>query len=320
MNKQINPAAVQHHRRRQDISQEELAERVKDRQERGILSKRHLQRIERKAQLPGPHYVREEVLLALARALRVSPSRLQEVPEDSSQVQTETSGRVPLPPIKVRASTATKLDLVRSAYKVTLEEIIDLAPLMFVYHAESSLRERRERLERDLATRETLLRAFPKLQQLLDSDKQRGDARFAIEDESLRADDVFGWFIDPEMVQEIEIRDNPFTLYLQRLSERLRAPDKLAVAQEDPALLVPGMGLTPEYQVCRGHLDWLTGGDSELRQAILERRVLIDNFPSGELGFLDFLNQSARVDWIRSELARQQAASAPEGGGFSQAE
>ncbi len=128
MNKQINPAAVQHHRRRQDISQEELAERVKDRQERGILSKRHLQRIERKAQLPGPHYVREEVLLALARALRVSPSRLQEVPEDSSQVQTENSGRVPLPPIKVRASTATKLDLVRSAYKVTLEEIIDLAP------------------------------------------------------------------------------------------------------------------------------------------------------------------------------------------------
>ena len=317
MNKKINPAAVQHHRRRQDLSQEELAARVKDRQGRGILSKRHLQRIERKAQLPGPHYVREEVLLALARALRVSPSRLQEVPEDSSQVQTETSGRVPLPQIKVWASTATKLDLVRSAYKVTLEEIIDLAPLMFVYHAESSLRERRERLERDLATRETMLRAFPKLQQLLDSDKQGGDAWFAMEDESLRADDVFGWFIDPEMVQDIEIRDNPFTLYLQRLSERLRAPDKLAVAQEDPALLVPGMGLTPEYQVCRAHLDWLTCGDPELKQAILERRVLIDDLPAGALGFPD---PSARIDWMRTELARQQAVSAPEGGGSSQAE
>jgi transcriptional regulator with XRE-family HTH domain len=308
MNQLINPATLKALRETKGLTQDKLVELV-NRIGRGRLDKRQLQRIEGKARLPGPHYVREKTLLALARALSVSPAELQSAPEDSPAAPAEVDERLPLP-VKVRPATVTKLDLIRSAYKVSLEEIIDLAPLMFAYHAESSLRERKQRLEGNLQLRERFLRAFPEMQHLLEEGEQATPSKLQSEHMSLRGDDIFGMWLDPEVFDGIELGDNPFAEYLQRLSAEFAAPSKLEVDDLPALLALHAETRIPDYTVCTEHLDWLTQGDPELKMAILNRELLIDNVP-----LMRLLGDAAdRVAWMRRELQQQRAAKASNSG------
>jgi transcriptional regulator with XRE-family HTH domain len=300
MNTQINPAAVKSLREKKRISQEKLVRLVKTRT--GMtLEKRQLQRIESKAHLPGMINVREKTLNALAHALGVVPNVLQADPEGMPHVQSEAGERLDLT-VRLRASTVTKLDLIRSAYKVEIEEIVDLAPLLFAYHAEVSLRERRHRLEADLKLRESLIRAFPKLKDLVDDERQDVSLEFESEGDSLSRDDVFGWWVNPEDEREAY----PFTRYLQGLSESFGDPSKLRVVDQAAGLDGAGsVSRIPDYSVCNEHFDWLTGGDPELKQAIWDRRLLIDSIP------WDLMLQTPepRVAWMRHQLGLQEIAS-----------
>jgi hypothetical protein len=66
----------------------------------------------------------------------------------------------------------------------------------------------------------------------------------------------------------------------------------------------------PDYTVCTEHLDWLTQGDPELKMAILNRVLLIDNVP-----LMRLLGDGAdRVAWMRRELQQQRAAKASNSG------
>ncbi len=308
MNQLINPATLKALRETKRLTQEALVELV-NRIGKGSLDKRQLQRIEGKARLPGPHYVREKTLLALARALSVSPAELQSAREDSPAAPAEVDERMPLP-VKVRPATVTKLDLIRSAYKVSLEEIIDLAPLMFAYHAESSLRERKQRLESDLQLRERFLRAFPEMQHLMGEGEQDTPSRLLSENESIRRDDIFGMWLDHEVVDDIEFGDNPFAEYLQQLSVDFAEPSKLEV-EDLPALLVlHAETRIPDYEVCTGHLDWLTHGDPELNTAIRSRELRVADIPWNLVLGAD----ADRAAWMRRELQQQRAAKASNSG------
>jgi transcriptional regulator with XRE-family HTH domain len=308
MNQLINPATLKALRETKGLTQDKLVELV-NRIGKGSLDKRQLQRIESKARLPGPHHVREKTLLALARALGVSQAELQSAREDSPVAPAEFDERMPLP-VKVRPSTVAKLDLIRSAYKVSLEEIIDIAPLMFVYHAESSLRERKQRLEGDLQLRERFLRALPEMQHLMGEGEQDTPSKLQSENESIRLDDIFGMWLDHEVVDDIEFGDNPFMEYLQRLSADFADPSKLEVDDLPALLVLHAETRIPDYTVCTGHLDSLTQGDPELKMAILSRELRVDNIPWNLVLGAD----ADRVAWMRRELQQQRAAKASSSG------
>ncbi len=321
MNSKISPAAVKFYREKRRLSQEALVRLVRTRG-RGKLEKRQLQRIESNASVPDLMNVREATLHSLARALDLPSKLLQSAPEDSPEVRSEGSERVQLN-ARVRASTLTKLDLIRSAYSVELEEIIDLAPLMFAYHAESSLRERRQRLEDDLQLRERFLRAIPEMQHLAGEGELVTPPKLTSESDSIRYGDIFGMWLDLETYDGLELGENPFTEYLQRLSAGFAAPSKLEVSDEFPALLVPEAETRiADYTVCTEHLDWLTRGDPELKMAILSRELLIDDIPAKlrvkrdlpieALTTPGLRDEEAadRVEWMRRELRRQRATTA----------
>jgi transcriptional regulator with XRE-family HTH domain len=300
MNVQINPAALKAFREKQGLSQEALVRLVRTRAQVS-LGKRQIQRIESRASQEGCITVQEKTLRALARALNVSPSMLQTVPDDlpEAEAEVELGQRTELT-VKLRTATLTKLDMVRSAYKVELEEIIDLAPLMFVYHAESSLRERKARLEANQRVRDDLLRAFPGLASVLSDDPNTAEES---ESFSVSADDVFGVFSDPEGTEGTETDCNPFTQYLMRLSERFGDPSTLDVVDEGTGhTSARGVSRLPDYTVCEGYFDQLTGGDADLKNAIRERRLLIDSIP-----WHVFLQEKGlRIIWLRCELDRLQ--------------
>lgn len=317
MNQLINPATLKALRETKRLTQEVLVELV-NRIGKGSLDKRQLQRIEGKARLEGPHYVREKTLLALARALGVAPAELQSAREDSPAAPAEVDERMPLP-VKVRPATVTKLDLIRSAYMVTLEEIIDLAPLMFVYHAESSLRERRQRLASDWQLRARFMRALPEMQHLIEEGEQATLSKLQAESDSIRYCDIFGTWLDHEVSDDDEFGDNLFTEYLQRLSGHFAAPSKLEVDEELPAVLVPhAENRITDYTVCTEYLDWLTGRDPEIKTAILNRELLIDNIPAKlrvrrdiplDILAQDFSDgEAGQVACMRRELQQQRAA------------
>jgi len=323
MNQLINPATLKALRETKSLTQDKLVELV-NRIGRGSLDKRQLQRIEGKARLPGPHYVREKTLMALARALSVSPTELQSAREDSPVARAEADEGMPLP-VKVRPSTVAKFDLIRSTYQVSLEEIIDIAPLMFVYHAESSLRERKQCLESDLQQRVRFLRAFPEMQHLMGEGEQDTPPKLLSEDKSIRRDDIFGMWLDHEVVDDIEFGDNPFMEYLQGLSASFADPSKLKVDDLPALLVLHAETRIPDYEVCTGHLDWLTQGDPELKMAILNRELLIDNIPAklrlmrdipfGTLAPDRCDGEAAdRASWMRRELQQQRAAKASSSG------
>jgi transcriptional regulator with XRE-family HTH domain len=300
MNVQINPAALKAFREKQGLSQEALVRRVQTRAQVS-LGKRQIQRIESRASQEGCITVQEKTLRALARALNVSPGTLQAVPDDlpEAEAEVELGQRTELT-VKLRTATLTKLDMVRSAYKVELEEIIDLAPLMFVYHAESSLRERRARLEANQRVRDDLLRAFPGLASVLSDDPNTAEES---ESFSVSVDDVFGAFINPEGTEGTEADCNPFTQYLMRLSERFGDPSTLDVVDEGAGQAsARGVSRLPDYTVCGGFFDQLTGGDADLKNAIRERRLLIDSIPWHVL----MQKEDLRIIWLRRELERLQ--------------
>ena len=80
-----------------------------------------------------------------------------------------------------------------------------------------------------------------------------------------------------------------------------------------------------DYTVCTEHLDWLTQGDPELKMAILNRELLIDNIPAKLRVRRDIPLDTLAPDlcdgeatdlasWMRRELQQQRAAKASSSG------
>jgi transcriptional regulator with XRE-family HTH domain len=200
MNDTLNPETLRALRKKKDWSQDQLAEESK-------ISKSQISRWERGIQVANIHRHNRE---RLCGALRVKWEKLTQPPETKDFLGSRN--RVDLK-ADIRGSARTALTLVLLRYRISVDDVIDMAPLAFLILAERSLRARQAALDEavkdiDAAT-ESAWKRLPYL---------RGAARVGydedwIEEEriSLKNREVFMEYVDEDREES-----SPFVNFLRK--------------------------------------------------------------------------------------------------------
>lgn len=133
MQPQINPLKLRIERDLRDWTQQELAQRAG-------LSLRQIAALEQKRADDGGHPVRKGTLVKLANALNLHPSALSHDSGAWTILRTQAL-HIPVP-----AHVQLRYDLIKERYGVSMLDLIEAAPLLFMLAARSSLSWRREKL------------------------------------------------------------------------------------------------------------------------------------------------------------------------------
>jgi hypothetical protein len=181
---------------------------------------------------------------------------------------------------------------------------VELAPFLFVWAAEESLRRRQERLsalDRALEETKALSHQFHHLSHQITNFLYVDDA-IAAEQSSIEKRDLFGSSIDldltgvgPSLDADAE---NPFAMFLRELVSSF---GEVATFEEWSGWL------SPAYRVCFDEAAELVGGDSERADEILSGAVVLNEMPKEirERGM-----EKERAEWVRvkAEEYRQKVA------------
>jgi hypothetical protein len=179
-----------------------------------------------------------------------------------------------------------------------------LAPFLFVWVAEASLRWRAERL-RELERRQADLHAmqsdFPHLDYRLTISTFSDDI-ISCEEKAIERRDIFAsaWEWDPQkpgLNDEFEQSEGPIVQFLQRLATEIGPNAEFGNWN-------PLGG--PDYAVCQEEAAALVGGDMDLAREIIGGNVQLHKMPA-ELRKRDRL--ADRIVWVRQEAdaARREA-------------
>ena len=197
-----------------------------------------------------------------------------------------------------RLSTRTEnaLYLIARRYNVPGWQVLELAPLLFCWAAEMSLRERRERLRKLEAACSTARALEDDMAHLPPSNFTYSDEKIRAESESIDFNDIFGTcidgdqFLDGPYYPDADDTDNPFAKFLDKLMGDIS--DVVAFNGFSPFDY-------PDYKVCRDHALRLVGGDELLAERILTGIVDLAEMPK-ELG--DFFAKSEdRIAWVKAK-------------------
>jgi transcriptional regulator with XRE-family HTH domain len=290
----IDPKVLRAERERKDWSLEDLARRS------GV-DAQSIHRIEKGGQRSN----RRTVIENLTRALGVSEDFLTgaaapSVPEKEMDEIDELSSSSQLN-LRVSNRTRNALSLTANRYGVTHAQIVEIAPLLFCWAAEQSLRQRRDRIAEIEQKNHELAQLGPSHLHAAAFANQRSEGTLRAEAQSVENNDLFGKLIDGDGYESYlpddyeEATKNPFTVFLCGLTGEL---GELATFVEwDP-------DSSPEYTVCRPTVVKYVAGDNEAADEILD----------GYLTFHKLLKQlpkelreegkgAARAKWVRDEVA-----------------
>ena len=152
--------------------------------------------------------------------------------------------------------------------------IIELAPFLFFWAAEESLRQRRTRIyekERDSKA------ATLDIPYLLEPDTSEHEKAFAAEKESIDRRDLFGRYMIfyTDWLEKFAFgfdteEENPFAIFLRELADSL---DGLAEFEAWDGERVPS------YRVCFDESAALVGGDADRAEEILDGLVALHEMP-----------------------------------------
>ena len=172
-----------------------------------------------------PTRVRANTLRALAKALEVRPDNLCPAAEAERDV------------MKIRMETAARnaLTLVAHRYRISRENIIEVAPLLFFIAAEQSLKERQRRVTDVRAAADTLFdvqRGIPHLPPHWPVD----ESAVSSEEQSIKARDLFGRKVLEDRQQFMseldadfdEAEQNPFVAFLRDSLSNVSGSNELA--------------------------------------------------------------------------------------------
>jgi transcriptional regulator with XRE-family HTH domain len=266
-------------RKAKGFTLEQLAERAR-------IDKQTVWRLEK-----GDHTtVRESTLQKLARALSVEPpvltgeTALPETEEDEGYPSDLSKLKFP-----ISTSAYNAIYLASERYRITHQDILELAPFLFCWAAEASLRQRRERLKQAQHAYENARNVEREMRHFRPSDSTDSEEKFAAESESIASPDLFGILLDnagfgPPLHDEHT--DNPFAIFLNGLAEEIGGQATF-----------DGYGAFdyPFYRVCVEDAERLVGGDAELTEAILEGHVALAEMPKGIVG-------QYRAQWVRTRF------------------
>lgn len=201
--------------------------------------------------------------------------------------------------LNVRISTAARnsLNLVARRYGVEASQIVELAPLLFCWVAETSLRQRRDRISEveraceNVRNLELEIRHFPVPNFTCSEEK------IAAEHESIDRRDLFGaWFyeeadlLDPAFRHDVGT-ENPFAMFLRNLVAGMGDIAKFEGWSGDGS---------PKYRVCPEEAAELIGGDKDRADEILRGEVALNEIPK-ELRSAKKAKE--RAEWIRDKAA-----------------
>jgi transcriptional regulator with XRE-family HTH domain len=280
----VNPFILQKLRRRKGWSQDRLAEM-------STVNKQTISRIER-GELKS---TRENTIKELARALGVEPVELTQETLTSESNQSEPMKRKPQSSFGVSDAANNFLYLISERYFIKPWQVMELAPLLFCWAAEKSLRERRERLdklEEACSTARTLEKEMPHLPP---PNFIYSEEKIAAESRSIDNHDIFGMGFGDHDFSEYhsyiaDDEDNPFAVFLGKLVEEIGD-----VARFESFSSID----YPVFQVCRAEALEMVGGDENLAERILSGVVDLYEMPRDLQGV--FGNTESRAAWARTQ-------------------
>lgn len=286
----IDPNTLRSEREKKKWSLDDLAKRCGinrqsiHRIESGNSPKNRDNVIERLANALG---VSEDILTAAAEA-SVSEKKMDESDEKFSESQ-----------LNLRVSNGSRNALVLTAlrYGVSQAQIVELAPFLFFWAAEMSLRARRTKLD-------AIQKKYDEIDQVSEDVRHvqfrtlhhyNNGEPIEAEDESIEKRDIFGATIGdygaeshmPHNYEESE--DNPMTMFLKEL-----------VAEFSDTAEFDGWfpDLSPNYSICKKEVLSIVGGDEEAAAYIHSGKAPLHKL-SKELRGNG--KEAQRADWAREQ-------------------
>jgi transcriptional regulator with XRE-family HTH domain len=283
----INPKTLKALRKKQNLSQEDLAESSK-------IAKRTIARLENN---PLGKKVRNHTVAQLAKVLGVKTEALGKPFSELTPEEQKIPG---YQHIKIRISDKVWLNYRYAIieYGVKFDEIIDAAPWMFVLLAEMSFDKRRKQLKETEDTFEEAMRLLPS--HLTHGSFSRIDIEEAAdhERESLSCRDVFGTVVLDEAYRKEPFdpyHTNPFIEFIKKLVGDLKS-DEINPTEIEVRHPVSNM---PQWPISQRWLHELTGGNHLANFAVETVRVSLTDMPQ-EIKGPDKLTE--RVNWLVNKI------------------
>jgi transcriptional regulator with XRE-family HTH domain len=252
--------------------------------EKTAVNKQTIHRIEKGTQAA----TRERTIQQLARGLGVERAVLigEALPPD---LEDESAVISLMSKLDFRVSTATHnaMFLVAQRFNVAQADIVELAPFLFCWAAEASLKRRRAQLRQVEIACESARTAEREIKHLVPSDFSEPEQRIAAERESIEQEDLFGFGLDYHSVRD-DWSDNPFALFLYNLTDDMRSGTAFeGYSSWD----------YPVYRVCSEESTHYTDGDSELAKEILDGHVDLNKMPK----HIREKNWKDRAQWVTEQ-------------------
>ena len=285
----IHPGRLREIRRLKRWSRKRLSEKS------GV-SERQIARIE---SAESAIAVRSTTANRLAKALQTDATKLKEPPDTSHPIPGDVQ-------IGAKVSPKTRLayDLIESRYGPSPEQLVVLAPLLFVLLAEGSLARRRTKLNQVCETLEhlkSLAKGDSSIAAVICSSWEIEEGA-SLEQESIEQADLLG------EVSHEDIVGIPFADYLRDLAADI---DPGVVSFGDDSVSDDFWVVEP-YQVCREELEEITDGSQRAKAALEFGDVRVSDLPRDlpTGGHLRRIGEAVRPDlkkwrglWLEDKLS-----------------
>lgn len=287
----IEPSVLKRLRTAKNWSQQELAEKT-ERRGRPKIDKQTISRLERGERTTS----RNRTIQQLADALGVAPAVLTGNSPIPQMKQDEQATPKTQFNVRIEAATRNALYLLAERYFVRPWQVIELAPFLFCWAAEASLRQRRERIKqveqacKDAKNREREISYFPA------PNLTYSEEKIAAENDSINRQDLFGIFLQDANLLDGHFSfddwdENPFAVFLDGLASEFSEVTEFAGWSSLDS---------PEYRICPEEALRIAGGDSDAADAIHRGDVPLFEMPKE---FWEPGKWDERANWVRARTA-----------------
>jgi transcriptional regulator with XRE-family HTH domain len=285
----IEPRKLRDLRKRKNLTQAQLSEQSQ-------VDQQTVSRIERGER----QNVRANTLKKLASTLDVEvgvlTGELPMPPDPSTDLPWDRKSPITL---RMRDGARNALTLTAGRYQVERADIVELAPYLFTWVAEMSLRKRAQRiesLEARLADIEGLASQFVHLSDLLTTSFPAEDI-IAAEKLSISQRDLFGRVLDyagGAISSDFDsATENPLAQFLLDLNTEFEG---LAAFE--------GWSFNgPRYEICREEATGFVGGDEDAARAILMGTAPLHEMPAS----VRSAGAAARASWAKERAEAEEA-------------
>src|SRR6516162_2394859 len=220
---------------------------------------------------------RDHTIRNIARVLNVD-TRVLRGEARAPELTSGTEPAVSKFQLNVRVSTVARnaLSLVAERYGVEQSQIVELAPFLFCWVAEASLRQRRDRLSKVERACENARNVEREIRHFPVPNFTYSEEKIAAEHRSIDRRDLFGaWFcekadlLDPTFRHDFKT-ENPLAIFLRNLVSEISSVAKFEGWSGDGS---------PNYRVCPEEAAELVGGDTDRADELLRGDVAINEMP-----------------------------------------